>query len=122
MSEQQVDCFAGVYLRWVAEGESPCFALNTTDGWTGSGQPSPSGDRPPDFNPFGLLSVEALPRQLPPDRVSAVQQGFDLARPAVPGSTMADVRERRGDIPAALFDPGESGSDMPIDEPVGAIG
>ena len=31
VSEQQADCFAGVYLRWVAEGDSSRFELNTTE-------------------------------------------------------------------------------------------
>lgn len=30
--EQQADCLAGVYLRWVAEGDSPRFQLSTGDG------------------------------------------------------------------------------------------
>ena len=29
VKEQQADCFAGVYLRWVAEGHSPRYTLNT---------------------------------------------------------------------------------------------
>ena len=116
VSEQQADCFAGVYLRWVAEGESPRFALNTTDGLDKVLAGAIAiRDRPPDFNPFGLLSVEAS-HGTALDRVSAVQQGFDLGAASCTRITMADVRERRGDIPAALFDPGESGSDMPIDE------
>ncbi len=28
--EQQADCLAGVYMRWVAEGHSPRFSINTT--------------------------------------------------------------------------------------------
>ena len=32
VAEQQADCFAGVYMRWVAEGNSPRFTLNTGDG------------------------------------------------------------------------------------------
>lgn len=30
--EQQADCFAGVYLFWVADGKSPRFTLSTADG------------------------------------------------------------------------------------------
>ena len=29
VAEQQADCLAGVYLRWVAEGKSPRFTLST---------------------------------------------------------------------------------------------
>ena len=32
VSEQQADCLAGTYIRWVAEGKSPRFKLSTGDG------------------------------------------------------------------------------------------
>ena len=32
VSEQQADCFAGAYMRWVAEDKSPRFTLSTGDG------------------------------------------------------------------------------------------
>ena len=32
VAEQQADCFAGSYTRWVAEGQSPRFQLSTGDG------------------------------------------------------------------------------------------
>lgn len=32
VSEQQADCLAGVYMRWVAEGHSSRFTLSTADG------------------------------------------------------------------------------------------
>ena len=32
VGEQQADCLAGVYMRWVAEGKSPRFTLSTGDG------------------------------------------------------------------------------------------
>ena len=34
IKEQQADCFAGVYLPWVAQDRSTRFAMNTTDGLT----------------------------------------------------------------------------------------
>lgn len=106
VSEQQADCFTGVYLRWVAEGESPRFELNTTDGLDKVLAGALAiRDRPPDFNPFGLLPVEAS-HGTALDRVSAVQQGFDLGTASCARITMSDIRQRRGDIPAALFDPG----------------
>ena len=30
--EQQADCFAGTYMRWVVDGKSPRFTLNTGEG------------------------------------------------------------------------------------------
>lgn len=35
VAEQQADCFAGSYIRYVAEDRSPFFRVNTTDGLTG---------------------------------------------------------------------------------------
>lgn len=32
VAEQQADCLAGVYMRWVAEGNSKRFTLSTGDG------------------------------------------------------------------------------------------
>ena len=32
VAEQQADCLAGTYMRWVAEGNSPRFTLSTGDG------------------------------------------------------------------------------------------
>ena len=116
VSEQQADCFAGVYLRWVAEGESPRFELNTTDGLDKVLAGALAiRDRPPNFNPFGLLPVEAS-HGTALDRVSAVQQGFDLGTGSCTKITMADILQRRGDIPAALFDPAGTQSDTELTE------
>ena len=116
VSEQQADCLAGVYLRWVAEGESPRFEMNTTDGLDKVLAGAIAiRDRQPDFNPFGLFTVEAS-HGTALDRVSAVQQGFDLGARSCTRITMAEIAERRGDIPAALFDPASGQSDMAITE------
>lgn len=116
VSEQQADCFGGVYLRWVAQGDSPRFDMNTTDGLDKVLAGAIAiRDRPPDFNPFGLLTVEAS-HGTALDRVSAVQQGFDLGVASCARITMADIKQRRGDIPPALFDPGSTQSDMAITE------
>ncbi len=116
VSEQQADCFAGVYLRWVAEGNSPRFALNTTEGLDKVLAGAIAiRDRQPDFNPFGLFTVEAS-HGTALDRVSAVQQGFDLGAVSCTRITMAEIAERRGDIPAALFDPASGQSDMAVTE------
>jgi predicted metalloprotease len=116
VSEQQADCFAGVYLRWVAEGESPRFNLNTTDGLDKVLAGALAiRDRPPDFNPFGRLPVEAS-HGTALDRVSAVQQGFDRGTASCTRITMAEIRQRRGDIPASLFDPAAPQSDMELTE------
>lgn len=114
VSEQQADCFAGVYLRWVAAGNSPRFAMNTTDGLDKvlAGAIAVR-DRPPSFNPFGLLPVEAS-HGTALDRVSAFQQGFDLGASACAGIDTTEIERRRGDIPPTLFDPARPVSDLTI--------
>lgn len=115
--EQQADCFTGVYLRWVAEGSSPRFAMNTTEALDKvlAGAIAVR-DRPPDFTFFGLLPVESS-HGTALDRVSAFQQGFDLGAGRCVGIDAAEIRQRRGDdIPAALFDLASPQSDMAITE------
>ena len=116
VAEQQADCFAGGYLRWVAEGKSPRFSMNTTLALDRVLAGAIAiRDRPPSFNPFGLLPVEAS-HGTALDRVSAVQQGFDVGPFSCARITVADIQQRRAGIPAVLFDPATPLSDMPIHE------
>lgn len=113
-SEQQADCFAGVYLRSVAEGDSPRFSMNTTDALDKvlAGAIAVR-DRPPSFNPFGLIEVEAS-HGTALDRVSALQVGFDIGAASCARINSAEIQQRRGGIPASLFDPASPQSDVPI--------
>lgn len=115
VSEQQADCFAGMYLRWVAEGGSSRYSMNTTTGLDRvlAGAIAVR-DRPPDFNPFGLIPVKAS-HGTALDRISAFQQGFDLGVDSCAKIDSAEIAERRGDIPPRLFDPASPDSDMAID-------
>lgn len=116
VSEQRADCLSGVYLRWVADGQSPRFQMNTTDGLDKVLAGAIAiRDRPLEFNPFGLIPEEES-HGTALDRVSAFQQGFDLGAASCTRITLADIDQRRGDIPAALFDPAGTRSDMPITE------
>nr|WP_194946131.1 neutral zinc metallopeptidase [Mycolicibacterium malmesburyense]CRL76923.1 LpqM protein [Mycolicibacterium malmesburyense] len=48
VAEQQADCFAGAYMRWVAEGNARRFRLSTGNGLAASdvnGQSAPAGSR-----------------------------------------------------------------------------
>ena len=107
VSEQQADCLAGVYLRWVAEGKSPRFTLSTSDGLNNLlaamiGLSDPllqRGDPEADENPHGSAF----------ERVSAFQFGFtdgasscaaidkagDRAAPRRPAGPVAAQRNRR---------------------------
>jgi hypothetical protein len=117
VAEQQADCFAGVYLRWVAEGHSPHFTLSTGD------------------SPYGLnyllagilamrdpLSTPGNPVLIPNphgsglDRVGALQVGFEQGTDSCAQIDAGEISKRRGDLPRALFDPLSQNSDMPVDE------
>ena len=113
VSEQQADCFAGAYLRWVAKGESPRFTINTTEALDKVLAGAIAiRDRPPSISiPF--LELEAS-HGTALDRVGAFQQGFDIGPGSCAEIDIADIRERRGDIPASLFDPASPSSDMGI--------
>lgn len=111
VSEQQADCFAGVYLRWVAEGDSPRFSLNTT---TALDKVLAGAiairDRAPEFS----LLPEKATHGTALDRVGAFQQGFDIGAASCAAIDTADIGRRRGDVPAALFEPSSPQSDMPV--------
>ena len=120
VSEQQADCFAGGYIRWVAEGESPRFRLSTGDGLNYV-LAAAITLRDPILEPGDREMLEeghgtAL------DRVSAFQMGFSGSPADCAKIDMDEVEERRGDLPLTLpFDEnsGEVQSgDVTLDETV----
>lgn len=100
VAEQQADCFAGVYLRWVAAGNSPRFALSTGDGLN--------------HVLAGIIYIrDPLMTQLDAaltgnehgsalDRVSAFQIGFSGNVDQCAAIDMDDIKKRRGDLPKFL--------------------
>src|SRR5271166_4765400 len=113
--EQQADCFAGVYLYWVASGKSPRFTLSTAGGL----DPVLAGiitTRDPVFDSDTENDDEhgsAL------DRVSAFQVGFLTGAPGCAAINTQEIEQRRGDLPQTLrTDPNgdpETG-EVPINE------
>jgi predicted metalloprotease len=112
--EQQADCFAGVYLFWVAAGKSPRFLLSTGDGLdhllagviTTRDPVLDSDELNPDEHGSAL------------DRVGAFQIGFITGDAACAGINMNEIEKRRGDLPTSLrVDPrGEPETgEVPID-------
>ncbi len=96
--EQQADCFAGVYLFWVADGKSPRFTLSTADGLDHvlagiitTRDPVMDTDTENDDEHGSAL-----------DRVSAFQMGFISGAPACAGINKQEIEQRRGDLPTAL--------------------
>ncbi|HEU0191974.1 MAG TPA: neutral zinc metallopeptidase [Mycobacterium sp.] len=114
VKEQQADCLAGVYLQWVAAGGSARDTLSTGDGLnhvlaglivirdpiSTPGAEVPGGDE----------HGTAL------DRVGAFQIGFDGGAQACAGIDRSEIRRRRGNLPAALFDSANQQSDTDIDD------
>jgi predicted metalloprotease len=111
VKEQQADCFAGVYMRWVAEGKSTRFTLSTGDGLSklltvliGTGDP---------------LLLEADPAQLTLEhgsafeRVSAFQFGFTDGVSACAGINETDIAQRRANLPKEFLQQGTTG-EVPV--------
>ncbi|HZQ30889.1 MAG TPA: neutral zinc metallopeptidase [Mycobacterium sp.] len=112
VAEQQADCFAGVYMRWVAEGDSPRFTLSTSDGLNSvlaavisTRDPvQTQGDSDSDEDEHGSAF----------ERISAFQMGFTDGTSACAGIDKNEVKQRRGDLPIALT--GSSNGEWPVTE------
>ncbi|ORW12677.1 neutral zinc metallopeptidase [Mycobacterium lacus] len=96
--EQQADCFAGVYLYWVADGKSPRFTISTADGLDHvlagvitTRDPVMDADGENDDEHGSAL-----------DRISAFQMGFLSGTPACAAINKAEIEQRRGDLPTTL--------------------
>jgi predicted metalloprotease len=96
--EQQADCFAGVYLFWVADGKSPRFTLSTADGLDHvlagiitTRDPVMDADTQNDDEHGSAL-----------DRISAFQMGFLSGASACARINKQEIEQRRGDLPTTL--------------------
>jgi predicted metalloprotease len=112
MSEQQADCLAGAYMRWVAEDNSPRFTLNTGDGLNNL-LAAMIAFRDP------LLTVSdpevgADEHGSAFERVSAFQFGFTDGASSCKGIDMAEIDQRRGDLPLLL--PDDETGELPVTE------
>ncbi|SNY87998.1 Predicted metalloprotease [Nocardia amikacinitolerans] len=106
VKEQQADCFAGAFIRHVAEGKSKHFTINTSDGLN------------------TVLAATVAIRDSDPDdpesvhgsafeRVTAVQIGFTDGPKACKGIDIDEINQRRGGLPQTL---GGSTGEYPIDK------
>ena len=112
--EQQADCFAGTYMRWVAEGHSPRFTLNTTRALDQVMAGAIAGRDP--ISTYDSLSLESSSHGTALDRVSAFQKGFDVGAEGCATIDSAEIQQRRGNLPQSLFDPASPQSDIAIDD------
>ncbi|MEU0872376.1 metallopeptidase [Nocardia brasiliensis] len=92
VKEQQADCFAGAFMRSVAEGKSKHFTINTSDGLN------------------SVLAATVAIRDSDPDdpesvhgsafeRVTAVQVGFTDGPKGCKRIDIDEINERRGNLP-----------------------
>jgi predicted metalloprotease len=106
VKEQQADCFAGVYLHWVAQGRSTRFALNTTDGLDHvlAGvitlrDPIDESEKAPGAHGSAL------------DRIGAFQEGFDGDAATCAAIDKNEIARRHVGLPPALQDYSSSGAE-----------
>jgi predicted metalloprotease len=112
VAEQQADCFAGSYMRWVAEDNSPRFSLSTGEGLNNVlaaviafRDPLMSeGDPEAGFDEHGSAF----------ERLSAFQFGFTDGPSACAAIDMREIGQRRGDLPVLL--PEDQTGELPVTE------
>jgi predicted metalloprotease len=112
VAEQQADCFAGVYMRWVAEGRSPRFTVSTGEGLNNVlatmislRDPIESAvDSDPNVDQHGSAF----------ERISAFQFGFTDGPSACASIDKKEIKQRRGDFPESLTQ--NSTGEWPVSE------
>jgi predicted metalloprotease len=112
VGEQQADCLAGVYMRWVAEGNSKRFTLSTGDGLNNL-LAAMIAFRDPLLNEsdFGVDEDEHGSAF---ERVSAFQFGFTDGATACAAIDLEEINQRRGDLPLML--PDDQTGELPVTE------
>lgn len=103
--EQQADCFAGAFVRHVAEGNSEHFRLNTSDGLN-SVLASMVQFRDTDPNDPDSVHGSAF------ERVTAMQIGFSDGAESCTRIDAAEIESRRADLPQ-FFDNSDDG-ELPV--------
>ncbi|CAN5617899.1 zinc metallopeptidase LpqM [soil metagenome] len=101
VAEQQADCLAGVYMRWVAEGNSPRFTLSTGEGLNNllAGMIS---FRDPLLSEDDIFGADGDEHGSAFERISAFQFGFTDGATACAAIDSKEVAQRRGDLPTEL--------------------
>lgn len=118
VAEQQADCMAGAYMRWVAEDNSTRFTLSTGEGLNNVlaavisfRDPLLSEDDPE-------VGVDEHGSAF--ERLSAFQFGFTDGAAACAAIDMREIGQRRGDLPV-LLEADETGDWEVSEESVRAI-
>lgn len=112
VTEQQADCFSGVYLRWVAEGKSPRFTLSTGEGLNNLLAAMISFRDPLLSANEGYSVGDEHGSAF--ERISAFQFGFTDGTAACASITLKEIKQRRGDLPVDL--PADQTGELPVTE------
>src|SRR5258705_10232611 len=112
VSEQQADCFAGSYMRWVAEGKSPRFTLPTGEGLNNV-LAAVIAFRDP-LLAVGDPEVGVDEHGSAFERLSAFQFGFTDGPSACAAIDLREIGQRRGDLPVLL--PEDQTGELPVTE------
>ncbi|MDT5337691.1 MAG: hypothetical protein QOD90_3196 [Mycobacterium sp.] len=112
VGEQQADCLAGVYMRWVAEGQSPRFTLSTGDGLNNL-LAAMIAFRDPLLNESDMGAGEDEHGSAF-ERVSAFQFGFTDGAASCAAIDLEEIKQRRGDLPVLL--PDDQTGELPVTE------
>jgi predicted metalloprotease len=112
-SEQQADCFAGVYMRWVVDGKSKRFTLSNGDGLTKM-LIGMIGLRDP-LVAQGDPKLSRLYHGSAFERITAFQFGFNQGAAACASIDVKEVRQRRKNLPKDFLSEGSTG-EYPISE------
>lgn len=118
VSEQQADCLAGAYMRWVAEDDSTRFTLSTGDGLNNV-LAAVVAFRDPllsENNPEAGVDEHGSAFE----RVSAFQFGFTDGAAACAAIDMREIGQRRGNLPV-LLDENETGEWAVSEDSVRAV-
>ncbi|MCV7056614.1 peptidase [Mycolicibacterium gilvum] len=117
VKEQQADCFAGAYSRWVAEGKSPRFTLSTGEGLNRVLAGAISSADPVWSERESEMVEEGHGTAL--DRTRAFQQGFTDGTASCAAIDLAVIEQQRGDLPILLQRDSTGGTqsgELPLDE------
>ncbi|SEH70868.1 Predicted metalloprotease [Mycolicibacterium rutilum] len=106
VAEQQADCMAGAYMRWVAEDNSPRFTLSTGEGLNNVLAAVISFRDPLLNEDDPEVGVDEHGSAF--ERLSAFQFGFTDGIAACATIDMREIGQRRGDLPV-LLEADESG-------------
>ncbi|HJQ47296.1 MAG TPA: neutral zinc metallopeptidase [Amycolatopsis sp.] len=107
--EQQADCFAGSYYRWVVEGKSKYFTVSTSDGLNAA---LSSLFLVRDYAGDSAAADDAHGTAF--DRIYAFQLGFEQGAPRCAALTLDNIKPR---LTERRFDAGDQNKgDLDVDE------